>query len=139
MTAKEVSLVHKHLARVDEGRARMIERMGIGAAETLPDDDKACAALKTNVENWKRFYDWAIRYLYDDDLKRDLFILGAEFGRRIQQLKSARNDEDEKAESDAWKALDETVRKLKLAYDNILREPMRAAKMSRLITNNKAR
>lgn len=131
MTAKEVSLVHKHLARVDEGRERMVERMGIVAATSLPDDDEACVALKGNVENWRRFYDWAIRYLYDDELKRDLFILGAEFGKRIQQLKSVYAKGDEEAELAAWEDLDETVRKLKIAYNNVLREPIRASKLSR--------
>jgi hypothetical protein len=126
LDGKGISLIHKHLARFEEGRELMIRRMGFKELRLSEIDclnDQLRAVLEKNANHWEGFFHWGMQYLYDDGLKKELFLLGLEYNRALAYLRRSCRDQNNEKIKRAWERIVlnlETMREFQRA---ILVEP----------------
>ncbi len=125
----EEAIVHKHLAVDEAGREEMLRRMRLSAAERLPDSgtsNRRIRTLRRNAKRWAGFFSWAIRSLSDEGSKREIILLGLEYGMALRYLDGTLRRGDDEKEERAWSRLAKVAGAMAALYSSVLEKPARS-------------
>jgi predicted Zn-ribbon and HTH transcriptional regulator len=129
---KEISLIHKHLARFSEGRHLMLSRIGL---DDLKIDGISCLtelekdSLIINADRWKGFFHWGMQFLYDDALKKKIFNYGLEYTRAVSYLRKACEMEDQTRLKRGWNRISKAMQEMSELQKELLLQPAKRFEM----------
>lgn len=126
LSLKDEAIIHKHLAVNEAGRKLMVERMALEIAGKVPAKGRGAEKvrnLRRNAENWAEFFSWAMKNLSDETVKRNIILLGLEFGSALRGLHNAYKSGDELKRKKAWARADSVSTRMSELYEDVLRKP----------------
>jgi hypothetical protein len=135
MNPNEISLVHKHLARFEEGRNQMQKRMGLlpeGNVFTEFEQYDELLIIEKNSKSWAMFFQWAMRYLYSDSLKRHIFEIGLEFSRAMSYYRRVIKEGDSEKRARTYQRLQDCITDMQAVVAEVIKQPLSSVKIKSL-------
>jgi len=128
LSSKEEAIIHKHLETNETGRQLMIERMRLHLAQDIPARGRGSDRvrnLQRNAQRWADFFSWAICNLSSEEVKRNIIILGLEFGKEINKLATAYSRGDGAERKKVWSRVEAVSARMSDLFSEVLRKPAR--------------
>ena len=126
LSLKDEAIVHKHLAVNEAGRKLMVERMALGLAVKVPAKGRGAEKvrnLRENAKSWADFFSWVMKNLSDETVKRNIIMLGLEFGSTLRALQTAYKSGDESKRKKAWARANQISTRMSELYKDVLLKP----------------
>ena len=73
-----------------------------------------------NVRTWKNIFFWAIQYLYDDTIKKNIFQTGLNLGNTTRYLFKALDTRDKARQEKAFIRLEDLKMEMEMVYDELI-------------------
>lgn len=131
LAEKEMSILHRHLARAPESRAKVADWMGLAQAETLSaigTDAERVRVVREAARNWEVFFFWCIDALHRNDVKRLACVRGVELGKAISALRRAHREQDQDKIRKTWERIADILGEMRRLHREVLGEPAESSR-----------